>query len=64
MTLSMLGGEVIEGTAKIVNEAIKDSLQVYLIINNCAGGNAPLLAKQSPPAFIQRSRRGSFEPLN
>ena len=41
MTLSMLGGEVIEGTAKIVNEAIKDSLQVYLIINNCAGGNAP-----------------------
>ncbi len=37
----MLNSEMIEDTGKIVNEAIKDRLQVYLIINNRAGGNAP-----------------------
>jgi hypothetical protein len=37
----MLDSEMIEDTGKIVNEAIKDRLQVYLIINNRAGGNAP-----------------------
>jgi len=37
----MLDPEMIEDTAKIVNEAIKDKVQVNLIINNQAGGNAP-----------------------
>jgi hypothetical protein len=43
MTPGMLDSEMIEDTAKTVNEAIKDSLQVYPIINNCAGGNVPLI---------------------
>jgi hypothetical protein len=38
--------EMIEDTAKIVNEAIKDKIQVNLIINNRAGGNAPLIAQK------------------
>ena len=37
----MLDPEMIEDTAKIVNEAIKDKAQVNPIINNRAGGNAP-----------------------
>ena len=37
----MLDPEMIEATAKIVNEAIKDKVQINLIINNHAGGNAP-----------------------
>jgi len=37
----MLDPEMIEDTAKIVNEAQKDKVQVNLIINNRAGGNAP-----------------------
>ena len=36
---------MIEDTVKIVNEAIKDKIQVNLIINNRAGGNAPLIAE-------------------
>lgn len=32
---------MIEDTAKIVNGAIKDKVQINLIINNRAGGNAP-----------------------
>jgi hypothetical protein len=41
MVLGSLGPEMIEGTVKIVNEAIKDKVQVNLIINNRVGGNAP-----------------------
>jgi hypothetical protein len=37
---------MIENTAKIVNEAIKDKVQANLIINNRAGGNAPLIAEK------------------
>ena len=40
--------EMIEDTVKIVNEAIKDKIQVNLIINNRAGGNAPLIAQMIP----------------
>ncbi len=42
----MLDPEMIEDTVKIVNEAIKDNIQVNLIINNRAGGNARLIAKK------------------
>ena len=41
-----MSGEMIEDTVKIGNEAIKDKIQVNLIINNRAGGHAPLIAQQ------------------
>ena len=41
----MLDPEMIEDTVKIVNEAIKDKIQVNLITNNRAGGNAPIIAQ-------------------
>jgi hypothetical protein len=44
MVPGMLDSEMIEDTAKIVNEAITDRLQVNLIINSRVGGNAPLIA--------------------
>jgi len=46
MIPGMLDPEMIEDTAKIVNEAQKDKVQVNLIINNRAGGNAPLIAEK------------------
>ena len=46
MVSGMLDPEKIEDTVKIVNEAIKDKIQVNLIINNRAGGNAPLIAQK------------------
>jgi hypothetical protein len=46
MTPGMLDSEMIKDTAKIVNEAMKDKVQVNLIINNRAGGNAPLIAEK------------------
>jgi hypothetical protein len=41
MVSGMLDPEMIADTLRIVNEAIKDKIQVNLIINNRAGGNAP-----------------------
>jgi hypothetical protein len=46
MVSGMLDSEMIQDTAKIVNEAIKDKLQGNLIINNRAGGNAPLIVQR------------------
>jgi hypothetical protein len=46
MVPGMLDPEMIEDTAKIVNEALKDKFQVSLINNNRAGGNAPLSAEK------------------
>ena len=46
MISGMLDPEMIEDSLKIVNEAIKDKIQVNLIINNRTGGNAPLIAKK------------------
>jgi hypothetical protein len=46
MIPGMLDTEMIEDTAKIVNEAQKDKVQLNLIINNRPGGNAPLIAEK------------------
>jgi len=46
MVPGMLDLEMVGDTAKIVYEAVKDKVQVNLIINNRAGGNAPLIAEK------------------
>ena len=46
MVSGMLDPEMIEDTVQIVNEPIKDKIQANLIINNRAGGNAPLIAQK------------------
>jgi len=43
MTSGRLDPEMIKDMAKIMNEAIKGKVQVNLVINNRAGGNAPLI---------------------
>ena len=48
---------MIEDTVKIVNEAIKDKIQVNLIINNRAGGNAPLIARKIAEEFLETGRK-------
>ena len=48
--------EMFEDTVKSVNKAIKDKIQVNLIINNRAGGNAPLIA-QNIAARLHKERQ-------
>jgi uncharacterized protein YecE (DUF72 family) len=60
MTPGMLDPEMIEDTAKIVNEAVKDKVQVYLIINNRAGGNASLIAQKIAERLHSEKQPGLF----
>jgi hypothetical protein len=57
----MLDPEMIEDTVKIVNEAIKDKVQVNLIINNRAGGNAPLIAQKITERLHSEKEEGLFQ---
>jgi hypothetical protein len=61
MVSGMLDTEMIADTAKIVNEAQKDKVQVYLIINNRAGGNAPLIAQKIFDCIHSAKQQGLFE---
>ena len=56
----MLDSEMIEDTAKIVNEAQKNKVQVNLIINNRAGGNAPLIAEKIADRLHSEKQQGLF----
>jgi ABC-type polar amino acid transport system ATPase subunit len=47
----MLDPEMIEDTVKVVNEAIKEKIQVNFIINNRVGGSAPVIAQQIADRF-------------
>jgi len=60
MVPEMLDSEMIEDTAKIVNEAQKDKVQVSLIINNRAGGNAPLIAEKIAERLHKEKQHGLF----
>jgi hypothetical protein len=40
-----------EETAQVMTEAIKQDLQANVIINNRAGGNAPLIAQKVAGTF-------------
>ena len=60
MVPAMLDSEMIEDTAKIVNEAIKDKVQVNLIINNPAGGAAPLISEKIAERLHKEKQQGLF----
>ncbi len=60
MVSGMLDPEMIEDTVKIVNEAIKDKVQVNLIINNRAGGSAPLIAQKIAARLHEERQQGLF----
>jgi uncharacterized protein YecE (DUF72 family) len=60
MVPGMLDSEMIEDTVKIVNEAQKDKVQVNMIINNRAGGNAPLIAEKIADRLHSEKQQGLF----
>jgi hypothetical protein len=60
MVPGMLDSKMIENTAKMVNEAQKDKVQVNLIINNRAGGNAPLIAEKITERLYKEKQQGLF----
>jgi uncharacterized protein YecE (DUF72 family) len=56
MVEGMMSPRMPEETAEIMLEAIKQDVQVNVIINNRAGGNAPLIAQKVAEEFMQSSK--------
>jgi hypothetical protein len=56
----MLDPEMIEDTARMVNEAMKDQIGVNLIIDDRAGGNASLIAQKIVDRLRPEKQQGLF----
>ncbi len=50
----MLQPEMVQETANIMRRAIQDSIETSIIINNRAGGNAPIIAQKVAEEFLKR----------
>ena len=48
----MLNPQMIDDTALLIKEAIKREKKIAIIINNRAGGNAPLIAQLIAERFL------------
>jgi uncharacterized protein YecE (DUF72 family) len=57
MVEGMMSPRMPEETAEVMLEAVKQGVQANGIINNRAGGNAPLIAQKVAEAFIQNSKQ-------
>jgi len=53
----MMSPRMPEETAEVMSEAIKQDVKANVIINNRAGGNAPLIAQKVAEKFIQSSKQ-------
>jgi uncharacterized protein YecE (DUF72 family) len=57
MVEGMMSPRMPEETAEIMRAAVKEDVQVNVIINNRAGGNAPLIAQKVAEKFILDSKQ-------
>jgi hypothetical protein len=50
----MLQPKMIEGTAKLMHEGVEKGAKVNILVNNRAGGNAPLITQEIAEKFLQQ----------
>ena len=60
LVTGMMDPEMVADTVQIANEAISDKIRVNLIINNRAGGNAPLIALKIADRFHKEKQQSLF----
>jgi hypothetical protein len=48
----MMQQEMIEETAELIGKGLKQGIKMNVIINNRAGGNAPMIAQQIAKRFL------------
>lgn len=60
----MLQPEMVLETVEIVNGAIEKGVLVNLIINNRAGGNAPLIAREIGERFSRKPKSKIHRQMN
>jgi hypothetical protein len=58
----MLNPVMVEETAELMWEAVDNNIRINIIVNNRAGGNAPLVGRQVALRFIEMGEpfRGEF----
>jgi uncharacterized protein YecE (DUF72 family) len=54
---SMLHPSMVEETAELMWEAIDNNIRINIIVNNRAGGNAPLVGQQIALRFLERGEK-------
>ena len=52
----MLDPKMVEETVELMRTAVDRRVQIYVIVNNRAGGNAPLIARQVAERFAAGQR--------
>jgi hypothetical protein len=52
----MLDPKMIEDAVELMRKALKRRIRINVIINNRAGGNAPLIARQLAARFLQAAK--------
>jgi len=57
MVEGMMSPRMPQETAEIMLEAVQQDVQVNVIVNNRAGGNAPLIAQKVAEKFVENSRQ-------
>jgi hypothetical protein len=57
MVEGMMSPRMPQETAEVMRDAIKQGVQANVIINNRAGGNAPLIAQKVAETFLQGSKQ-------
>ncbi len=55
MIEGMMSHQMIEDTVEIMNEAINQGVGINVIINNRAGGNAPMIGNMIQEGFEKRA---------
>lgn len=48
----MMQQEMVEETAELMGKGIKQGMKMIVIINNRAGGNAPMIAQEVAKRFL------------
>ena len=51
----MMQNEMVEETTELMGKGIKQGIKINVIINNRAGGNAPMIAQQVTKRFLRLS---------
>jgi len=56
----MMQQEMVEETAELTGKGLKEGVKIYVIINNRAGGNAPMIAQQIAKRFLVPENKLDF----
>jgi len=57
----MVSPHMVQDTAEIMSEAVNHGVQINVVVNNRAGGNAPLIAQRVSESFLEEYHAGRYK---